>query len=44
MDNRIHMCIQCVLYEQCVEWEGVTSECTSCDDFEPMPYDEQGDS
>ena len=30
------MCIQCALYEYCVEWEGITSECMSCEDFETV--------
>lgn len=36
-----HMCIMCALYELCVEWEGVTSECESCDNFEPIEYENE---
>lgn len=32
--KKYHMCIQCNLYEFCVEEYGITSECLSCDDFE----------
>lgn len=35
-DKNKHSCIMCRLYEYCVEWNGVTSECLSCDDYEKM--------
>lgn len=30
------LCIECVLYEYCVEWVGVTSSCESCENFEKL--------
>ena len=35
-----HFCIECFLYHDCEETIGITSECPSCRDFEPMPKED----